>query len=289
MAEREFRPKDQGQENIRGIKREQEPAKLKAHEATIDQSTLKDTGVSRDTRLLHSVDAGQKTQLIQSLQRTHGNAFVQRLLKSGAIQAKLTVNPPDDQYEKEADRVAQNFAKASTSSSQRQEIPEEEEEVQTKLQRQTEEEEVQVKSLQRQEVPEEEVQMKSLQKQEVPEEEIQTKASVSKVPERSEGLEARIQTARSGGKQIPDSVRNSFEPHFGRDFGQVRLHTDSEADTLSQELQARAFTTGSDVFFRSGDYNPDTEDGKKLLAHELTHVVQQGAAPVSRKPEEAEG
>jgi hypothetical protein len=60
----------------------------------------------------------------------------------------------------------------------------------------------------------------------------------------------------------------------------VRVHADSRGDTLSRSVQADAFTTGSDVFFRSGRYAPSSSDGRKLLAHELTHVVQQSSGSV---------
>jgi hypothetical protein len=216
---------------------------------------------------------GQGTQTagaeaILGLQQTHGNAYVQRLLKSKAVQAKLTVNPPDDQYEREADAVAATFAQSPASQVQRQAAPEEEEEkVQTKLQRQAGEEE------------EEKVQTK-LQRQadEEEEEKVQTKAAGA-TPEVTEALEERINAARGSGQALPDSLRSSIEPKLGSDFSQVRLHTDAEADGLSRQLGAKAFTTGQDVFFREGDYQPDTEEGRGLIGHELTHVVQQGAAP----------
>jgi hypothetical protein len=66
-----------------------------------------------------------------------------------------------------------------------------------------------------------------------------------------------------------------MESAFGTDFGGVRVHTDSSADSLNQALSARAFTTGQDIFFRQGEYSPGSSSGKELLAHELTHVVQQ--------------
>jgi hypothetical protein len=69
-----------------------------------------------------------------------------------------------------------------------------------------------------------------------------------------------------------------MEGAMGTDFSSVRVHTGSESDSLNKSLSARAFTTGSDIFFRSGEYNPATTQGQQLLAHELTHVVQQGAA-----------
>ena len=249
-----------------------------------DHSALLD-----DARMAHSTTVNQRAQLLSGLQQTHGNAYVQRLLNSKGIQAKLTVNPPDDQYEKEADRVGEAVAKASSSPMQRQV---EEEPIQAKrdsgqpitlLQRQPMEEE------------EEEVQTKradtlQLQVEDEEEEELQTKSAATNTPGVSENMETQINSARVGGEALPDSIRSSFEPQFGRDFSNVRVHADAEADNLSQQLGAKAFTTGQDIFFRSGDYQPETDSGKQLLGHEMTHVVQQGGGSVlARKPLEAEG
>lgn len=84
-----------------------------------------------------------------------------------------------------------------------------------------------------------------------------------------------IQAARGGGAQLDDSTRADMEGHLGVDLSAVRVHTDSNADALSRSVQAEAFTTGTDVFFKSGNYSPGSTDGRRLLAHELTHVVQQ--------------
>jgi len=96
-------------------------------------------------------------------------------------------------------------------------------------------------------------------------------------------LEQSIQQARGGGYGIDSRVRGQMESAFGTDFGNVRLHTDAPADTLSRELNARAFTTGQDIFFKQGAYNPGSSSGRELLAHELTHVVQQNGDKVQRK------
>jgi hypothetical protein len=204
---------------------------------------------------------------VLNLQQTYGNRYVQRVM--GKVQAKLTVNPQDDQYEREADRVADAITKASASSVQRQVEPEEEEE---------EDEEIQTKMsrIQRQEEEEPE-------EEEEEEETIQTKAVGSQATEVSKDLEADINAARGGGQSLPDSVRSSLEPQLGRDFSQVHIHTDARADKLSQQLGAKAFTTGHDVFFREGAYQPGSDNGRGLIAHELTHVVQQGAARVFRQ------
>lgn len=94
-------------------------------------------------------------------------------------------------------------------------------------------------------------------------------------------VERAIQRVRGGGQSLDSGVRAQMEPAFGADFSTVRVHTDAEADTVSRSLNARAFTTGQDVFFRQGAYNPSSSSGRELLTHELTHVVQQagGARP----------
>jgi hypothetical protein len=88
-----------------------------------------------------------------------------------------------------------------------------------------------------------------------------------------------IQAKRGGGEALDEGVRRNLEPAFGEDFSDVRVHADSEANSLNHAVQAEAFTTGKDIFFREGRYNPGSSDGQKLLAHELTHVVQQRDAP----------
>ena len=99
----------------------------------------------------------------------------------------------------------------------------------------------------------------------------------------SASVESRINSARGGGHPLEDGIRSKMESGFGADFSGVRVHTDSLSHTLSQAVQARAFTTGQDVFFRNGAYQPGSSGGQELLAHELTHVVQQtGARAVQR-------
>jgi len=86
---------------------------------------------------------------------------------------------------------------------------------------------------------------------------------------------AEIDEARGNGRQLPVQTRQALEPRFGYDFGHVQIHTDERADKLARKINARAFTIGRDVFFASGEYRPGTITGRRLLAHELTHVVQQ--------------
>lgn len=96
-------------------------------------------------------------------------------------------------------------------------------------------------------------------------------------------VERSIDRARAGGHGIDAGTRTRMETAFGADFSGVRIHADGESDRLSRALDARAFTTGRDVFFRSGEYSPGTSAGRELLAHELTHVVQQNGDEVRRK------
>ena len=188
------------------------------------------------------------SEAVLNLQQTYGNRYVQQVM--GKLQAKLIVNPPDDQYEKEADRVADVVTKASTSNIQRQDKePEKEELVATKP---------------------------SSEKQHQP-------FAVSG------DIEAEITAARGDGQPLPDSVLSSLEPQFGHDFSQVHIHTDAKANKLSQQLGAEAFTTGNDIFFTQKAYQPGSKSGRRLIAHELTHVVQQGAARVSRQSADMQG
>jgi hypothetical protein len=86
---------------------------------------------------------------------------------------------------------------------------------------------------------------------------------------------ARINQARGGGQNLDTAVQQTMSDSFGEDLSGVRAHTSAEADELNQQLGARAFTTGQDIFFREGEYSPNTGSGQELIAHELTHVVQQ--------------
>jgi hypothetical protein len=92
-------------------------------------------------------------------------------------------------------------------------------------------------------------------------------------------LAAAIDAERGGGAPLPDPVRTDMEQQLGADLGVVRVHTGPAADTLNQALTADAFTVGTDVFFSNGRFDPTGSAGRELLAHELTHVVQQSAGP----------
>jgi hypothetical protein len=265
-----------------------------------------------------ALDPGQARPAdILALQRVAGNRAVSRL-----IQTKLTVGPVGDRYEQEADRVAQQVvssqqpAVSGQRGIQRQEKElqakplaasitpllqrQEEEELQMNplLQRQEEEEELQMQPLlQRQEEEEEELQMQpNLQRQEEEEEEIQMKPRADGDFQASSDLEQRLASQKGGGSPLPDETRAFMEPRFGADFGGVRVHTSGEAVQLAQDLKAQAFTHGQDVYFGAGKYAPNTDAGQRLLAHELTHTIQQtggnnrrASAKVNRLPSGSQG
>lgn len=85
--------------------------------------------------------------------------------------------------------------------------------------------------------------------------------------------------AMGGAGNLPAQTRKFMEPRFGADFSGIRVHTDDAAANKAKKLDAAAFTTGKDIYFGRGKFQPDTAAGKELIAHELTHTVQQGAAP----------
>jgi hypothetical protein len=90
----------------------------------------------------------------------------------------------------------------------------------------------------------------------------------------------RINRARAGGQPLASRLQEEMTPRLGYDFSGVRIHTGPQSDLLNRRLGARAFTTGRDIFFRGGEYDPGSARGRELIAHELTHVVQQGAGRV---------
>ena len=243
------------------------------------------------------------------------------------VQAKLHIGQPGDEYEREADQVAEQVVRMQEKETAaparpvgdriQRFTPKSEEE----LQRQTMEEEQRkrpeeegagqmkpvnrVSLIQRQVMPEEEqrkrpeeeamARMKrasasgSVQRQAAnPEEEERKKHVEEEQPiqagEQSgetswDSARAESQIERlGGGEPIPESTRAFFEGRFGRDFSQVRVHKNAQAAGTARAINAKAYTTGNEIVFGAGEYAPETAEGKKLLAHELAHTIQQGAA-----------
>ncbi|WP_171175005.1 DUF4157 domain-containing protein [Ruegeria sp. HKCCD8929] len=188
-------------------------------------------------------------------------------------QTRLTIGPPNDTFEQEADRVAARVTSGQDAGAistlgrgglQRQMGGEEEEEMQ--LQRQSEEEEE--LQLQRQE-EEEEVQAKPF-------------GSRANSP-RATGFAGRLSAESATGRPLDAATRSAFEPRFGFDLSHVRLHDGAGAHRLSRDIGARAFTHRNDIYFAAGQLSPNTTRGRRLLAHEITHTFQQGGDTVRRK------
>jgi hypothetical protein len=168
------------------------------------------------------------------------------------VQPNLMVNAPGDQYEQEAERVADEVMAMPAPS-----------------------------------VP---LQMASLDNWLNPGPAVGRLPAITRVQASGDGafevspeVETNINQMRGGGQALPAEERSFFESRMGYDFSNVRVHTDTKAVQTSQALTAHAFTVGSDIAFNQGAYQPGTDAGRHLLAHELTHVVQQGAAGVQGK------
>jgi hypothetical protein len=172
------------------------------------------------------------------------------------VQPKLTIGQPNDQYEQEADRVARQVVDHINAPPK----------IQAKTQR----------------YPMSVAQRKPSPLAHHPVSRVQRYATGGEM-DASPDLESSIQRARGGGHPLDNGIRARMEGAFGADFSGVRVHTDGTSDQLNQSIQAKAFTTGQDVFFRKGAYNPGSRGGQELLAHELTHVVQQKGKAVQRK------
>lgn len=197
------------------------------------------------------------------------------------IQAKLTVGPVDDSYEREADQVARQVvahidaSETGTSENGAQADP--------GIARQDMIEQDSVSRMAEDEL--EEDTLSRMAEDELEEDAMPLQAKLSSGTGLDGGVahadvERSIEGSRSSGQAMGEGIRGSMESAFGADFGGVRVHHDSQSDQLSRSLQARAFTTGQDVYFRQGEYQPQASAGRELLAHELTHVVQQtGAKP----------
>ncbi len=92
---------------------------------------------------------------------------------------------------------------------------------------------------------------------------------------------AAIARRRGSGMPLDEQTRASFEKSLGHEFGHVRVHTGNEPDAMARSVDARAFTLGHDVYFAAGEFQPASSEGRRLLGHELAHVVQQEGAPTT--------
>ena len=255
---------DENSPNGRAIQRQQESSDNEDEELSPEAGAIQrqpDSLSNEDEEL--SPEAGA----IQRQQESSDNE--DDPMKS--VQTKLSIGAPGDKYEQEADSVAERVMSMSAPANPQ------------AVQRQSESEE-------------ELIQKQPLSASITPliqrfsEEEVQTKASVQKAGESGASqagasLESRLSSQKGGGTPLDDEVKGFMEPRFGNDFSSVRIHTNGGAVQMNKELNAQAFTHGSDIYFNAGRYNPGSDEGKQLLAHELTHVVQQtGVKKLQRKP-----
>ena len=173
---------------------------------------------------------------------------------AGSIKTKLAISKPGDKYEQEADRITEQVMGMPAPQLQRTPVQHHDAGRDKHLQR---------NPIARAITPL-----------------IQTPGSEGATA--SDAVTNQIAATSGGGSPLPESSRSFMESRFGMDFSQVRIHTGDYAARLSRDLSAKAFTVGRDIYFNTGNFSPESSEGKYLLAHELTHTAQQGAVPSGR-------
>jgi hypothetical protein len=233
----------------------------------VDQNISSQNRSTKSENLLEKLISAPSPELSDTpIQRKPQNRLKAIQAQRMVIQAKLNIGEPNDKYEKEADQTAAKVVQQINAPSQ-------DLSVQRQESMESEDEELQMKpaisTIQRDaSMEEEELQMKSL---------VQRQENLGG-GEASNDLESEIQNARGGGQSLDAGLQAKMGQAMGADFSGVKVHTDSQSDQLNRSIQAKAFTTGQDVFFRQGAYEPSSRGGQELIAHELTHVVQQTGA-----------
>jgi hypothetical protein len=213
--------------------------------------------------------------------------------RSAFFQAKLSVNQPGDKYEHEADSVANAVVNHKThspdvqqkkiSTIQRLSTSTEDEKLGTKDARMARDKKIQKNPIQKMSADAEKEKKKGVQKMEGPLNEEKKKKKTSAVQAKQEAslntapasVSSKIENSSGEGNSLPKNTLHEMNSSFGVDFSNVKVHNDSDAIKMNKELQAQAFTHGRDIYFNEGKYHPESPAGKFLLAHELTHVVQQ--------------
>ncbi|MCD4677525.1 MAG: DUF4157 domain-containing protein [Desulfobacula sp.] len=268
----------------------------KVQHSTKTAEVKRENSASKTRKIESPQSMSSPVDQVMYLQRTIGNQAVQRLIKSGALQAKLRIGQPGDKYEQEADRVADAVMRMSGPQVQRQLIEEEEEEqIQTKpvtelitplVQKQVEEEEEEERG------SDTDIDLKRkpvFGSAEYPTEEEPVMAkSESGTLQASFDLHQKLNNSKGSERTLPKDTRSSFESVLGVDFSTVNIHTGMDAIEMNKDLGAQAFTHGSDIYFNAGKYDPTSSSGKHLLAHELTHTVQQGGSALLTKKQTGE-
>ncbi|SHN32776.1 DUF4157 domain-containing protein [Chitinophaga sp. CF418] len=205
------------------------------------------------------------------------------------VQRKLSIGKPDDHYEKQADQVADKVVQRMSEPAAVQAKTVAPAPVSTVPSGHTPSSAAQPDALQmkEQEGKEEEIsgEEKKLQRKPIfdsmgdPPDDIQKKGNGDDAKDTaSSGLEDRLQKTKGSGTPLPSDTKTAMESSIGADFSNVRVHTGTDAAALSNDLQAQAFTHGNDIYFNDNKFDATSSTGRHLLAHELTHTVQQGAA-----------
>lgn len=230
--------------------------------------------------------------------------------RDNAVQAKLNIGQPNDKYEKEADNVAdkvvqrlsQNDIQAKPEKNHSSAANKTENVIQQKaaapvspitsfVQAKCSSCEQEEKLQKKEKEEEQGLQGGVLQKKPIfesnaePEEgrkTVQKKSGDAATEQAAPSVEDSLKASKGSGSPLPADTRSQMESSLGADLSGVRIHNDSKAAQLSNDLNAQAFTHGNDIYFNEGKYNSGSTEGKHLLAHELTHTVQQGAS-VQRK------
>ena len=230
----------------------------------------------------------RKPQARLAPEKQETQAKLQLQEEEEAAQPKLQRQDEEEEAQAKLQRQEEEEAQTKLQRQEEEEVAQpklhrqEEEEAQPKLQRQEEEEAAQPK-LQRSAAKEEEKE-KPVQSKAEPRANVRDKRQYTVLNQ----VEDRLFANKGKGEQLDDETRRQMEVGFGADFGAVRVHTGADAVSMSRDLKAQAFTHGKDIFFNTGKYEPGSLRGKTLLAHELTHVVQQGAAEQQLSPQKVE-
>lgn len=243
---------------------------------------------------MNKFDTISPVKIIQSNANEHKAPF---------IQAKLSINNPDDQYEREADAMADKVMKMENPGIQLKPL------CISSVQRKCDEcEEEEKNPVQRKEIDQSRslgsnpsknrsydfnlshdndcIQRKCTACEEEEKEQLQRK-EINKGESSDNILENYVGTLSGSGQPLPTEIRNFYEPRFGYDFSGVKIHTDNIAAKSAQSINALAYTSGNNIVFNNSQYSPYTDAGKHLLAHELTHTIQQqggGANKLQNKP-----
>ncbi|MGK7957434.1 MAG: DUF4157 domain-containing protein [Crocosphaera sp.] len=246
------------------------PSPLHSKEAIAENATGKIPKIQRtpafeseqtiQTKMAPEEEGGQETSEVQ-MQSAFSSGDGSGEAEDNHVQFRLTIGKPGDRYEQEADAVANQVV---TGPKQRGDLGVG----------------IQTKPLHKniRKLAQRQVFLQPKRLQDLPKVQKQGDGSLKA----SSDVASRLESSRGRGSSLDENTQNEMESSIGANFDNVRLHTGSEAVQLNQDLGAKAFTHGSDIYFNQGQYNPNSSEGKHLLAHELTHTVQQGAS-IQRK------